>query len=60
MGSGTCPRCGDEFVYGHDGNDPFTSVSVNHHDDEREDYATSVCQSCGDKLLADLYAEVDA
>jgi len=60
MGTSTCPRCGDTFVYGHDGDDPFTSVSVSHHDDSREDFAISVCQDCGDEVLDDLYHAADA
>jgi len=54
MGKGTCKLCGAEFVYGFDGDDPFTSISVSYHDAEREDFAESICQDCGDELLADL------
>jgi len=60
MGVGTCPRCGSKFEYGHDGDDPFTSVSVNYHDDDRDDFAESFCQDCGDELLADLMEARDA
>jgi len=53
MGSGTCERCGDRFVFGHDGDDPFTSISVSYHDDDREDFAISVCADCGDDLIGE-------
>jgi hypothetical protein len=59
MGSGTCERCGSEFVFGHDGDDPFTSVSVSYHDAERIDFAASFCQECGDELLTELAAAVE-
>ena len=58
MSTGTCDMCGDEFVFGHDGKDPFTSVSVSYHDEARDDFAASVCQPCGDELLSDLVEEV--
>ncbi|QRY26392.1 hypothetical protein [Halobacterium sp. BOL4-2] len=60
MGVSTCPRCGAEYEYGHDGDDSFTSVSVTYHDDDRDDFAASICQDCGDELLADLTTEVEA
>jgi uncharacterized protein (DUF983 family) len=55
MGSGTCQRCGDEYEFGHDGDDPFTTITVSFHDDDRGDFAESVCQSCGDELLDEVY-----
>jgi hypothetical protein len=57
MSTGECELCGETFEIGVD-SDPFTSVSVSHHDDTREDFAESLCQDCGDELLADLYEEV--
>jgi len=56
MAVSDCPLCGEEFRCGFDGDDPFTSISVNHHDDgERTDFSESVCPTCGDELLAELY-----
>ena len=60
MSVGTCEICGDEFVFGHDGDDPFTSISVSYHDDGRDDFSESVCQPCGDDLLADLVEAINA
>ena len=59
MKTGTCSRCGSTYDLGVDG-PPFTSVSVSHHDDDRDDFAASFCQACGDELLAEIYDEVDA
>ena len=58
MGEGTCGVCGDTYVFGHDGDDPFTTITVSFHDDERADFSHSVCQECGDRLLSDVYDEV--
>jgi hypothetical protein len=60
----TCDRCGDAYEVGVDG-DAFTSISVSYHDDERDDFAASFCQDCGDDLLAEVVdvvrsAEVEA
>lgn len=61
MATGTCEKCGDEFVFGHDGDDPFTSVSVSFHNGDRDNFALSVCQECGDEMLDDVFAvEVSA
>ena len=57
MSVGTCDRCGETFDLGVDG-PPFTSLSVSHHDENRDDFAESFCQSCGDELLADIYDEI--
>jgi len=47
----TCERCGASYAVGRDG-DPFTTITVSYHDDSREDVAKSVCQPCGDAVLA--------
>lgn len=52
-----CGVCGDTYEVGANG-DPFTTITVSYHDDGREDFAESVCQDCGDELLAPLIAEV--
>ncbi|MDL0133547.1 hypothetical protein [Halobacterium salinarum] len=58
MSTYECTRCGSEYEAGH-GGDPFTSVSVSYHDEDREDFAVSFCQECGDELLADLVEATD-
>ena len=54
MSSFTCDRCNEEFEVAVDG-DPFTSISVSYHDDDRKDFAVSFCQQCGDEVLEDVH-----
>lgn len=58
MAEYTCQRCGDSYDVGVDG-DPFTTITVSYHDDDRTDFAVSFCADCGDDLLEDVVAEVD-
>lgn len=53
---GTCSKCGDEFQVTGDDDDPFTSISVHYHDEDREKWAESYCQGCGDEILEGLDA----
>lgn len=57
MPSHTCDRCGEEYDVGV-GGDPFTSISVSYHDDDRQDFAVSFCQECGDDVLEDVVEAV--
>jgi DNA-directed RNA polymerase subunit RPC12/RpoP len=52
----TCERCGKTYEV--PGEDPFTTITVSYHDDDRDDFSESVCQECGDELLAPIVAEV--
>jgi len=52
-----CEVCGDKYTVGVDG-DPFTTLTVSYHDDDRVDWSESVCQDCGDELLAPIVAEL--
>lgn len=54
MSVGVCAECGDEYAFGHDGSDPFTSFSVNQHYQDDEDFAVSVCGDCADGVVAQL------
>jgi DNA-directed RNA polymerase subunit RPC12/RpoP len=49
-----CERCGAEYTV--PGEDPFTTITVSYHDDDREDFAESFCQDCGDELLESIVA----
>jgi hypothetical protein len=59
MSTYTCQRCGDEYTIARDGDDPFTTITASFHDDDREDFSESVCQDCGDELLADVYGALE-
>lgn len=57
MSEWTCPGCGAEMETAHDGDDPFTSFSVNHHgQDGAVDFAVSVCAECALDAVATLAA----
>ena len=47
----TCARCGATFYLAARGG-AFTSVSINHHGQDAEDYAESMCEDCGGALDA--------
>ena len=51
-----CSECGVHYDdAGSLSDDKFTSISVSFHDDSRDDFADSFCQSCADDILSDLY-----
>jgi len=53
-----CQRCGGTYEVAANG-DPFTTITVSYHDNDREDFAESVCQECGDELLADVVEDLE-
>lgn len=50
----SCARCGATFYLSTKGG-AFTSVSISHHGQEAENYAESMCESCGAALDAFMY-----
>ena len=49
-----CVRCGDAYTYAErDEPSLFTTITASFHDGERGDFSFSVCEPCGDELLAD-------
>lgn len=58
MSTYTCQLCGSEYSTGA-GGETFTTITVSYHDEDREDFAESVCQDCGDRLLADVIDELE-
>ena len=61
MSTSTCQLCGSEYSTAADlgpDDETFTTITVSYHDEDREDFAESVCQDCGDRLLADVVDEL--